>query len=57
MKTKEELNAIKKEAEEVSKELRALSEEELEQIVGGNKRVTEISNVSIAQGESGLLDW
>ena len=55
MKTKEELNAIKKEAEEVSKELLALSEEELEQIVGGNEQVTEISNVSIAQAVSGLF--
>ena len=34
MKTKEERNALKKEVETVSKELRALSDEELEYVTG-----------------------
>ena len=36
MKTKEELNALKNEVEHVSKKLSALTEEELEQVMGGN---------------------
>ena len=36
MKTKEELNALKNEVEHVSKKLSALTEEELEQVTGGN---------------------
>ena len=35
MKTQEELNALKEKIQTVSKELRALTEEELEQVVGG----------------------
>ena len=35
MKTKEELNALKERIETVSKELRALTEEELAQVTGG----------------------
>ena len=35
MKTKEELNAMKKEVETVSKKLHKLTEEELEQVTGG----------------------
>ena len=35
MKSKEELNAIKEEVETVSKKLRELTEEELEQVTGG----------------------
>ena len=35
MKTKEELNALKEEAETLNKKLRALSEEELAQVTGG----------------------
>ena len=35
MKTKEELNALKERIETVSKELRALSDEELEYVTGG----------------------
>ena len=36
MKTKEELSALKNEVEHVSKKLSALTEEELEQVTGGN---------------------
>ena len=36
MKTKEELNALKNEVEHVIKKLSALTEEELEQVTGGN---------------------
>ena len=35
MKTKEELNALKKEVETLNKKLAELNEEELEQVVGG----------------------
>lgn len=35
MKTKEELNELKKKYEEVKNELRQLTDEELEQVVGG----------------------
>ena len=35
MKTKEELNALKEEVETVGRKLRALSDEELEQVAGG----------------------
>ncbi len=35
MKTKNELNALKEEVETVSKKLHELTEEELEQVVGG----------------------
>ena len=35
MKTKEELNALKEEVETVSRKLRELTEEELEQVSGG----------------------
>ena len=35
MKTKEELNALKERIETLSKELRALSDEELEYVTGG----------------------
>ena len=36
MKTKEELNAIKNEAEALEKKLAELTSEELEQVTGGN---------------------
>ena len=36
MKSKEELNALKNEVEHVSKKLSVLTEEELEQVTGGN---------------------
>ena len=36
MKTKKELNALKNEVEHVSKKLSALTEEELEEVTGGN---------------------
>ena len=35
MKTKEELNALKKEAEALNKKLAELTDEELEQVTGG----------------------
>ena len=38
MKTKEELNKLKEEVEELNKKLVDLSEEELEQIAGGTYR-------------------
>ena len=36
MKTKEELNALKKEVESLNRKLRELTEEELAQVVGGD---------------------
>ena len=36
MKTKEELNALKEEVETVSRKLHELTDEELEQVTGGN---------------------
>ena len=36
MKTKEELNALKEEVETLNKKLAELTEEELEQVTGGN---------------------
>ena len=36
MKTKEELNALKEEVEAVNEKLHELTEEELEQVMGGN---------------------
>ena len=36
MKTKEELNALKEEVETMNKKLAELSEEELEQVAGGD---------------------
>ena len=41
MKTKEELNALKEEAETLNKKLAELSEEELKQIAGGSFRISE----------------
>ena len=40
MKTKEELNALKKEVESLNKKLAELSEEELSQVSGGGMSVT-----------------
>ena len=37
MKTKEELNALKEEIESLNKKLAGLTEEEMEQIVGGGQ--------------------
>ena len=39
MKTKEELNAIKEEVEALNKKLTELTEEELEQVTGGSKKI------------------
>ena len=41
MKTREELNALKKEVETVSKKLSELTEEELKQVAGGIKVTVE----------------
>ena len=38
MKTKEELNALKEEVEKLNKKLAELSDEELEQVSGGEKQ-------------------
>ena len=38
MKTKEELNALKEEVEALNKKLHELTEEELAQVSGGNRR-------------------
>ncbi len=46
MKTKEELNALKEEVETLNKKLAELTEEELEQVSGGNITVT---NVPVGQ--------
>ena len=43
MKTKEELNALKKEVHNLSRKLAELTEEELAQVIGGT--VTDTSNV------------
>ena len=40
MKTKEELNALKEEVNELSSKLARLSDEELKEVVGGNKEFT-----------------
>ena len=51
MKTKEELNALKEEVEEVSKKLNELTDEELAQVTGGvftrgyNSRLTNSSTM------------
>ena len=47
MKTKEELNALKEEAETVSKKLQELSEDELEQVTGGMKTNFKITLAAI----------
>ena len=47
MKTKEELNALKKRILTVSKELRALSDNELEQVIGGANPVNIDPKISI----------
>ena len=41
MKTKEELNELKKEVEKLTEKLKPLSEEELAQVTGGMKMVVE----------------
>ena len=50
MKTKEELNELKKEVEKLTEKLKPLSEEELAQVTGGMKMVSGGVN------ESGILD-
>lgn len=47
MKTKEELNELKKKYEEVKNELRQLTDEELKQVVGGMIMTTNEYGVSV----------
>ena len=42
MKNKEELNALKKEVETLSRKLRELTEDELEQVTGGQMMLTRL---------------
>ena len=51
MKTKEELNALKKEVEALSKKLAALTDDELLQVVGGDGQ-----NLGGEKGDEGLPD-
>ena len=44
MKTKEELNAIKEEVENLNKELRELTEEELAQVTGGQGTIVQLAD-------------
>ena len=48
MKTKEELNALKKEVETLNKKLAELTEEELEQASGG---ITSMEGIGVEKGE------
>ena len=48
MKTQEELNAIKEEVENLNKELRELTEEELKQVTGGVMNGKEWENFIIS---------
>ena len=53
MKTKKELNALKKKIETVSKDLRELTEEELEQVTGGtNLPIVELNNYKMTRDNS-----
>ena len=56
MKTKEEMNAIKEEVENLNKELRELTEEELAQVTGGVMNGKEWENfiISFFPGLSGF---
>ena len=45
MKTKEELNALKEEVENVNRKLHELSEEELEQVNGGFENLIKIAGL------------
>ena len=59
MKTKEELNALKERIETVSKELRALSDEELEYVTGSVGVMNEklyIFNITCAHNITDTLD-
>ena len=52
MKTKEELNALKEEVETLNKKLHELTDEELEQVTGGEYPiVTELTDDLIESGE------
>ncbi len=43
MKTKEELNALRNEVESVNKKLAELTEEELEQVIGGDSATLDVA--------------
>ena len=49
MKTKEELNALKEEVENVNRKLHELSEEELEQVNGGFENLIKLIAGLVAQ--------
>ena len=49
MKTKEELNALKKEVEAVGEKLRELTDEELKQVVGGGTGSEWSQDISLAE--------
>ena len=49
MKTKEELNALKEEVENVNRKLHELSEEELEQVNGGFENLIKLISGLVAQ--------
>ena len=49
MKTKEELNALKEEVENVNRKLHELSEEELEQVNGGFENLIKLIPGLVAQ--------
>ena len=50
MKTKEELNEIKEEVEKLDKKLHELTEEELEQVTGGNNGPGVVSGGGVGGG-------
>ena len=53
MKTKEELNKLKEEVETVNEKLQELTEEELEQVCGGNKLEFKSEEILGIVGHSG----
>lgn len=58
MKTKEELNALKEEVETLNKKLAELSEEELEQVSGGDWGVQEYETfLSKSENGGGKVLW
>ena len=55
MKTKEELNEIKEEIEKLDKKLQELTEEELEQVTGGNNGHNGPCPAAVAGALCGIL--
>ena len=54
MKTKEELNELKKEVESVNEKLQELTEEELEKVNGGEAKTCG-THCGVYSGETGLM--